>query len=77
MSDNGKIIYIWGDPTICVSNFDSCDGYSSYALGSIAITQHYDDIEDAGSIMSEKNKGALFIDKDQIKCIIAALQEFL
>ena len=72
---NGKMIYVWGNPTYVVSNFDPTEGHTPYAEGCVAITTHYDDdFKDAGSLSRE---GAMFIAGDEIEDFVKALQEFV
>lgn len=70
---NGKMIYVWGDPTIVLSNFDA-GGEHGDAYG-VIITSHYDEnFTHAGSL---ENENCLYIEKDQIKDLVSAIQEFL
>jgi len=75
MSDdrNGKMIFVWGDPSFVVSNFDPTDEHTLYVAGSVAITMHYDgDFQNAGSLQHDR---AFFVDDLQIPDLSAALQE--
>jgi hypothetical protein len=76
MSDdkNGKMIYVWGDPTFVVSNFDPKDGHTMYAEGCVAITCHFDGkFENAGSLQHDT---AFFVSDDQLPDFIEALSGF-
>lgn len=71
----GLMLYVWGDPTFVVSNFDPSDGMCPYAGGNLAVTMHYDDdFKDAGSLA---RKAAIYIEVETLPALIAALQEFL
>ena len=70
---NGKMIYVWGEPTFVVSNFDPSEGHTPYSGGCV-VTTHYDDLKDAGSLSRD---GALFIGSDELSDLIKALEEFV
>jgi hypothetical protein len=76
MSDDksGKMIYVWGDPTFVVSNFDPEDGHTMYPEGCVAITVHFNGkFENAGSLQYDK---AFFVSENQLPDLIEALSEF-
>lgn len=75
MSEMKKLIVIAGDPEIAISNFDQREGWGLYGDGAVCLTRHYDgDMDGAGSVSLES---AIFITREAIPDIIAALKEFL
>jgi hypothetical protein len=72
---NGKMIHVWGDPVVVLSNYDPADGHTEYSSGCVAVTWHYDgDFENAGSLSANQ---CLFLDREQIPDLIDALKEMM